>query len=206
MKQRYFIYIGIFVLVHWFLLVYDRIINNIPLNLFWISHFVLLIAAIGFILRNNFILTGSLILILIMHGLWILDFVFLLVLGNSPSSYTQYVYRLTPFRKLLTFHHIYLIPLIIWALWKQKKISKHGWVFASIFFAIFSLMSFLFIRREYNINCAHFLCKPLEIVFPFLSIINNFHPILYLVLLNVFMTFFIFYLPNKLLYIVFTKK
>ena len=202
MKQKYFIYIGILLFVHWILLVNDRIINNIPLNLFWISHFVLLISSIAFILRNNLLLTGSLISIFVMHGLWIIDFISLLVIGNSPSSYTQYVTRLGPERIFLTFHHIYLIPLLLWSLWKKKKISKYGWTFASLFFAFLSLISFLFFPKEYNINCAHSICAPILKVFPFLPNINS---IIYLIFLNIFMAIFIFYLPNKFLVFLFQR-
>ena len=204
MKNKYFIYIGIILLIHWILLVTDRIKYEIPLNLLWISHLALLTSAIGFILRSNLILTASLISIFIMHGLWIIDFVFLL-LGNSPSTYTEYVLRLTPERRILTFHHIYLIPLLFWALLKQRKINKHGWIIASIFFLILSTMSFYFLPREYNINCAHFVCIPITKILPSFAISNTLNQFIYLILLNLFMALFIFYLPYKVIYYIFKK-
>ena len=201
--MKYFIYIGIILLIHWILLVNDRITYSISLNLFWISHLALLTSAIGFILRSNIILSSSLISIFIMHGLWVIDFIFLLF-GNSPSTYTDYVLKLGPERRILTFHHIYLIPLLLWALWKQRKISKHAWIFASLFFLILSIIS-NFLPGEHNINCAHFVCIPITTIFPFFAIFNNPNPIFYLISLNLFMALFIFYLPNKLISYIFKK-
>ena len=192
--------IALILLSHWILLVQDRIVNQIPLNLFWLSHLALLITSLGLFFRNGLLLTTALVSILVLHGLWIIDFIFLL-LGNSPSGYTEYFLRLTFYRMFLTSHHIYLIPLLIFTL--RKKINNNGWILASILFAILSILSFLFLPKEFNINCAHYVCKPLQDIFPFLEI--SFSGFIYLIILNIFVDLFLFYLPNKFLVFIFKK-
>ena len=187
MKQNKFTYIGLFLLLHLILLIIDRINYNILFNLLWISHFALLIAAIGFFTRNNFILSGSLVSVLVVHGIWIIDYASLILTGNSLTGYTLYMLDLSLYRKLITFHHIYLIPLLLWALWKQRKISKYGWILAAALFAVLSLLTFIFTPIAYNVNCAHSICSEIKVIFPFTSFLDNLHPVAYLILLNIYL-------------------
>jgi|TARA_Y100000310_G_scaffold345729_1_gene468930 hypothetical protein len=204
--KKIFIYLGLFLLLHWTLLVIDRFYYTIPFNLLWISHLSLLIAAIGFLLRNNFILSGSLISVLIVHSVWIIDFISVILTGSSLTGYTSYLINLNLYRKILTSHHIYLSPLLLWALWKQKKISKNAWVLAAFIFAISSLIIFIFLPLNgNNINCMQHLCDVVKIIFPFTIFLDNLNPIIYLITLNILIDLIVFFLLNRIIYYLFKK-
>ncbi|MCK4521703.1 MAG: hypothetical protein KAU20_03950 [Nanoarchaeota archaeon] len=202
-EKNIFICIGILLLIHWILLVIDRIIYNILPNLFWVSHLALIAAAVGFILRSNFLLSVSLILVLLIHGLWIYDYITLLITGNPPLNFVPYMVKLSIYRKILTTHHIYLIPLLFISLWKQKKISKYGWLFASALFAFSTFFSYFFLPRDYNINCAHFICPIIVDMLPFLGFLTSLHPIAYLFSLNIITDIVIFLSLNIIIYYIF---
>jgi len=199
-EKNIFIIIGIILIIHWILLVIARTRSDFLANLFWVSHLALLLAGIGFILKSNLLLTGSLISVVIVHGFWIYDFLVLLITGNSPLDYASYFPMLTIYGKFLTIHHIYLIPLLLVALWRQKKVSICGWLVASVLFAFSTIASFLFLSKEYNINCAHYICDIILKVLPFLGFLTNLNPIVYLLMLNLLTDIFVFLLFNVLLY------
>ncbi len=202
-QKKIFIYIGLFLLLHLILLVIDRINYNIIFNLLWVSHFALLTSSIGFILRNNFILSGSLISVFIVHLVWVIDLIGLIIMGSSPTGYTSYLLDLSLYRKFLSFHHIYLSPLLLWALWKQKRISKYGWIFAAFLFGILSLIVFIFVSKDYNVNCANYICDVVKIIIPPIKFLENFSPIFYLITLNILVDSIIFFLVNILIYKIF---
>ena len=206
LKGNVFIIIGVLIMLHWVALVIDRITHNISYNLFWFSHLALVLAAAGFILRSNLLLTTSLISILLGHGLWVFDLLVLVITGNSPLNYSSYFFDLSFYRKILTAHHIYLIPLLLITLWKQKKISKYGWLLASILFAAASFLTVFFVPKEYNVNCAHFVCPALIEIFPFLGFLATLDAFNYLIAIIVIMSLFGFLLPNVLIYWLFKLR
>lgn len=207
MKQKnIFIYIGLLLLLHWILLVINRINYNILFNLLWICHFTLLIAASGFIKRNNFILSGSLVSVLVFQVSWIIDFISLSLTGNSLFGFTSYLPDYSLYGKLLTFHHIYLSPLLLWALWKQKKISKYGWILAASIFALLSLITFIFVPTDYNVNCVHSICDVVKNIIPPISYLDNLSPVSHLILLNIIVDVIVFFLVNMIFYYIFKRK
>ena len=199
-EKNVFIGIGIFLLIHWVLLVINRVMSHLVPNLFWLSHVVLLAAGIGFILRNNLVLSGSLISVILGHGLWVYDLIVLLATGSSPLNYASYVLEISFYGKFLAMHHVYLIPLLFIALWKQKKISKYGWGFSSALFAFITFSSYLFLPREHNVNCAHFICPVALEIFPFLGFLTKLHTIAYLLIMNIIIAILIFLVFNIILY------
>lgn len=203
-EKNIFIFIGIFIVIHWILLVIDRITYNILPNLFWMSHLALLLAAIGFISRNNLLLTASLISIFVIHGVWIYDLVVTLTTNLTPFDFTPYILKLPFYRKILSSHHIYLIPLLLVALWRQKKLSKYGWLLASGIFAFATFFSYFFLPRSFNINCAHYACDIALKILPF-NFLTKLSPMPYLIVLNIITAIMIFLLTNIIIYYIFRK-
>ena len=195
-----FIIIGVILLIHWIALVIHRITTGIFPNIFFISHLALLLAAIGFFYRNNLLLSGSLIAVLIGHALWVIDLLKYIITGTSYWQYSAYFFELTWYAKLLTLHHVYLIPLLIFALWKQKKFNINGWLVASLLYVSSSLISLLFLPRAYNINCAHFACPVAIEIFPFLETFSGLGSFTYFIVANLFMAVFAFLIPSLVIW------
>lgn len=197
--------IGLFLIFHYILLIIDRYQHDMLYNLVWISHLTLLLAAIAFLTRNNLLLSGALVSVMVVHGIWIFDFIYMVVTGLSPIDYTAYVLELPTYRKILTVHHIYLIPLLLFTLLKQKRVDLRGWYVAALLFAFATLSSVLFVDPSYNLNCAHTTCPALLIAFPSLSFLSQLSQITYLVMINLLMGALGFFLPNLVLYGLFSQ-
>jgi len=178
--------IGYFLLLHWIVLLFDRAVHDQLYNMFWVSHLALLLVVIGFLAGSTLILTGALISVVIVHGLWIYDLIALMFTGVAPLNYVTYVQTLPLFRKVLTIHHIYLLPLLFAWLW-DKRFDAKGWLVATGLFLFSTLISFIALPYEYNINCAHEIC-PLSLqLFPFLSFAATYGPIGRLIVTNLSM-------------------
>ncbi|MBI2176487.1 hypothetical protein HYU40_04055 [Candidatus Woesearchaeota archaeon] len=196
LRGKYSEIIGALLLLHWVALLIDRLTGKFLYNLLWMSHIGLLLAAVGFLRRNNLLLSAALISVFLGHGLWIYDFAMLMVTGASPLDYS-----IRPAGLLqvpLTSHHLYLAPLLLLALWRQRKISPKGWMVASAVFAFASTASFLFVSPEFNVNCIHSPCEELPRIFPFLQSLEL-NPLAYFLLANATMAAIGFFLPNLLL-------
>lgn len=190
--------IGFILTINWILLVIDRIQYGITYNLFWISHLALLLAIIGFFLGSDLLLSGALISILVVHGFWIIDFIGMVLTGSSPFGYTSYIMLLTPYRRLITAHHLYLLPLLVITVWKRKKINPRGWVVASALFLIATSMALAY-PVAYNLNCAHFACPTAIKIVPLLGILTKTYHLAYFIFLNLIVSVFVFFIPNIIL-------
>jgi len=194
--------IGYILLFHWVLLLIDRVAAGQIHNLFWFSHVILLLTAIGFIMKNELLLMGALAGIVIVHGFWIYDFILLMVTGVTELNNSAYFLSLDLYRRVLTSHHLYLIPLLTGWLISVRKVNIFGWLIASAAFLFATSASFFFLPKEYNINCVHLACPPTLELLPVFSAIITYSPFLYFLFVNGIMGFGFFVL-NMLLYWVF---
>jgi hypothetical protein len=198
-KDNAQIIVGVILLLHWAALVYDRITHQFVFNLFWVSNLALLLAAIGLVLRSNILQSGALVSVLFGHAVWAYDVIILALTGNAPLSYSSYFFELSLSGKLLTSHHLYLAPTLLIILWSQRKISKYGWIVASLLFVFATLSSFFILPEEYNLNCAHSPCAPALELLPFIAHLTHLSSAAYLIFVNIVVAIVGFALPNALL-------
>lgn len=181
--------IGRVLLLHWILLAVQRISSGNGANLLWMSHLGLLVAALGFLSGNDLLITAALLMVLIGHAAWLVDFALMLARG-SAWGISSYFFELSALGKLLTIHHLYLLPLMFALV---RKIHPHGWLIASAAFAVATLAVFVLLPGE-NVNCAARPCGSLVETIPLLAHLPRGG--LYLVLLNAATDLLAFALPN----------
>ncbi len=164
-------------------------------NLWWVSHATLLLAAIGFIQENKHLLTASLCLVFIPHLFWIID-VILLLAGAKTFGVGDYLQYGDINTYIFTIHHVFLIPILLWALHKTS-VSNKGWMIATSYFATITLAALLTTPPEYNVNCAWHVCEA-TIAKPF-YFINQLPQIMYWMIENLIATTFMFIPINSML-------
>ena len=162
-KKRHYTIIGIILLIYSAILITIRVVEGTPYTLMWITHTGLFLAVIGFLLRSNFLLSSSLVGVIFYHALWVLDFLVEFVGGGKFLAMTAYLHEVSVPFFVFTLHHFWLSPLLIFVLYKKRKVDQYAWLGATGLLFVSALLSVLL--TSYNVNCAHTLCPSLENTF-----------------------------------------
>jgi len=150
--------VGIILLLYSLTLIFIRFNEGNPSTLLWVTHLGLFLATIGFLLRNNFLLSTSLVAVIFYHILWALDFVISFVFGGNFLQMTGYLHSVSPLNFLFTLHHLWLSPLLLIVLYRDRKFHDFAWVGATGIMIIAGILTFLLTKQ--NINCIHEICSP----------------------------------------------
>lgn len=197
--------LGSLLLVSWLFIFFHHVFWSYWGYLLWLSNIVLLFSGIALLMRNNFFISGSFLAVFLMHLLWIIDFLVLLFINSAPLGFTAYLRDLATWDVFMTSHHFFLLPVLGFALYRQKVFYKKAWLLAGLLFLLASFSSFFLTGSNYNINCSHGSCGVLEDSFGLIQDLYDFNSFLYLIFINLGMTFLNYY-PLNMLFLFISKR
>jgi len=148
--DRKYVLLSIFLLAYSVGLILVRTVEGSAGTLGWMSHAALLLATIGYILRNRFLLSSALVGVFLHHLLWIIDFFVVFVLDTPFLYNTAYFAELSVWAMLFDLHHFFLLPVLLGVLW-EKGVHRYAWIGAT---ALLALSDTALLLADYtNPNC-----------------------------------------------------
>lgn len=154
-----------------------------PVELAWLCHVTLLLAAVGLLLNRRLLVHTALIAVLGPHTLWLMDLFVSLLIGYSPFGITGYLDGEPWWVWLSTAHHFYLMPMLIWIVMRDRVRPRGALWLASALYLYLTLLSHAFLPASDNVNYAHGLFGAVN--FGLLNHINRLPGTAYLLLLNI---------------------
>lgn len=125
-------------------------------DMLWHCHAMLGVAAFGFLLRSPLLLSTALIGSLVAHTLWVVDCVIGVSTGIFPIAMTNHVVAYSTWQWVLTTFHFYTVPLLLWALRKQRQIPVlNALLLTTCVFIALTVISRSWPER-YNLNAAYY--------------------------------------------------
>ncbi|GJM19181.1 MAG: hypothetical protein DHS20C14_13940 [Phycisphaeraceae bacterium] len=91
-----------------------------PDELLWMSHWALILAAVGLTLARPALVGVAFVLIAVPHTLWLADYAAGLVRPGSGTGLGRYLDGASPFVWASTAHHFYLLPLLAALCWRAR--------------------------------------------------------------------------------------
>lgn len=136
----------------------------------------------------------------IIEGIWDLGFFSKLLLNKEIPGVATYAFtsNYPRWEFFITIYHLLIVPIVIFALFKIKKIHSMGWLGASIFTAIVSITTYLFVRGRENINCIYKVDYCQNFLKPLYQFSNPFRIFLGILFLTIFLFAPLNYLILKL--------
>lgn len=123
---------------------------------FWVCYTYMVLVAVGIIAKKPNLILSQIIIMLIPNLIWVIDFMIILITGNSPLGFAKYFFtgEGALLSNILSLHHIYSVPLGIFALSLMKIKKSHKAILISFVEIIFFFILGLFvIPAKHGINC-----------------------------------------------------
>lgn len=176
-------FIGFVLAAQWVLTCILKFIEGQPVELAWLCHVTLLLAAMGLILNRPLLIHAALIAVLGPHSLWLMDLTGSVILGYSPFGITGYLEGMPWWVWLGTAHHLYLMPILLWIVLRSDDPPRGAIWLASVLYLYLTVFSHAFLPATDNVNYAHGLFGAID--FGLLNNLNRLPGAPYLLLLNV---------------------
>ena len=120
----------------------------------WLSHFGLLIAGVGLIVRSPMLIAVAFVDVLVLHGIWLVDCICGLAGGTHPLGVTSYLNHADIWDWIATAHHFYLAPLLIVLIHRQRSFPVEALPAAVAVYLILTVISRGVLSPADNINYA----------------------------------------------------
>ena len=146
--------LGVFLLVHFALVVGIKIKIGQPDDILWMSHVGLLTTACGFLARKPALVTAALIELLVLHSLWLYDCISWMLTGSFPMGLGTYLINANALVWIATAHHFYLIPLLVIAVRSRPLHPKEALLIAIATYLFLTCLCRVFLLPAHNINYA----------------------------------------------------
>jgi hypothetical protein len=132
-------------------------------QLLWVCYISIFFIIIGLFRKNSNLVLSQVIILAIPDLLWIFDFACLLISGHALIGLVSYFPSQTFLEKVVSFQHLYTIPLSLFALSLMKVKKNYKVLLFSLaqFALIFFLTLLLVPSVRGDINCIHFSCVQL---------------------------------------------
>ena len=160
---------GALLLIVGFLAVAYAIYVKNPADILWFCYTAIILSGIAILRRDSRLLLAQLLIWIIPLIVWNIDFWYRLFSGFSLFGITDYFFL--PSRDLIaniiSFQHIYIIPIAFGALY-LFKIKKNGaWKIALAEILFLFILTKIFTFPEINVNCVYYPCIPISISIPY---------------------------------------
>lgn len=154
----------IILLISLVILIINIFVFKLYSSIFWLCYTGILLIMIGIWKNKSYIVLSQIIILAIPDVLWIIDFLAILITGNSVMNLSNYFFQPRPLlAKLVSLQHLYVIPLALFALYIIKiDKAKLALRFAAVQLVVFLFLSRTFTPIEDNINCTYFTCFDLQ--------------------------------------------
>lgn len=138
-------------------------------QILWACWIGLIISGIGMIRRNISLVGSQLNILAIPWLVWSIDFLYVLITGDTWLGITNYVFDDIPLiDTIITMAHLFVLPLSLYAYYKLPLTSKNAWKLSIVHLALlFTLtVSLTNYTPDNKINCIYNACIPLPSVAP----------------------------------------
>lgn len=125
---------------------------------FWFCNHAMLIVGWALLKKNRFWLTAMLNWSIIPVSLWVVDFLSKLLFGFYIFGITSYMFAQPFWKNIVSLQHLFTVPLMLYALWLVGKPHPRAWIGTTLHGTTLWLISYFFIRQDYNVNCVHKAC------------------------------------------------
>ena len=181
--------IAYFLLTYYLLLVPFKVVYYGPVGLYemaWLCNSALLFAAVGILKRRMEFVETAIMMIPVVHGTWVVDIVFFLVVGYFPFGSAAYVVeqQTSIIEVIMTSHHAWFIPLCFVTLIGNGSIELDSYINGLVYAHYHAGFGRYFAPRSVNLNMSHF--WPPEVKLDYLHWADDMHAVF----------FFLFYLFN----------
>lgn len=132
-------------------------------QLLWFCHMSLAFAAVGFLTRSKLLKATALTNILVVHSLWIVDFVSGYTTGIFPFAFSSYVTDLNIWNWVASLHHLFLLPLLLWSFCKDREYPREAWLTSATTLVVVMLACRSLLSPEQNVNYAYYIPDSLQI-------------------------------------------
>lgn len=148
-------------------------------RVFWLCYLGMILIGIGAIKRDEVLIKSQLNILTIPLIIWTLDFIIIILSGNSFLNTSNYFFELRPFAKIISLEHLFLIPAGVACLFLANKTNQKSRITGLISFiqVIFILvLTRLLTSPAENVNCVFESCVSLipqtKFYFPSLFLIS----------------------------------
>ncbi len=154
---------GILLLAHFLFVCLVKVGYGTPWQLLWFCHLSLGLAAVGVLTRSTLLKATALTNVLVLHSLWIVDFLYGSVAGTYPFALSAYVADIDVVSRLASMHHLYLLPVLLWKFWRDREYPREAWLVSATLFVIVMLASRSLLSPAENVNYSYFIPDSLRI-------------------------------------------
>jgi len=123
--------------------------------IFWLCYIGMVVIGFGIITKNGYLILSQLNILAIPLFFWNVDFIHFIITGKDLWGITNYFFgeMLWPAR-LISFEHLFLVPLSLLALYLIKINKKGAWKLSLVQLVLFFILTQLFTNPDYNVNYA----------------------------------------------------
>ncbi|MBC8355108.1 MAG: hypothetical protein H8E66_24295 [Planctomycetes bacterium] len=140
-----------------------KVLHGVSWQLLWFCHVSLAFAAVGCFTRSKLLKSTALTNVLVLHSLWIIDFVVGYTTGTFPFTFSAYIRDVDIWSWLASLHHLYLLPLLLWSFWRERDYPREAWLVSATLFVLVMLASRSLLSPAQNVNYAYFIPESLQI-------------------------------------------
>src|SRR5258708_254359 len=158
MKDKSLIYLGLLLSFFWFADTFTKIfIYYQPLRTLWFSSAGLGITIIALFTKSSFLITSMISALSAIEGVWIIGFLSKLLFNKALPGVAEYAFRrgYPGWEFVITLYHLFLIPILLFAVFKTKRVHKLGWLGATVFTTIIAFATYFLADNKENINCIY---------------------------------------------------
>ena len=131
-------------------------VGNYPIMLFWYCYALVVVFTLGLWLKNNFLISTTVVGSFVINFLWLQDFLSLVFFKKLSVGLYTYLFGMTVASFFMTFYHGVMLFLSLYVLFKQEKVHTYAWAGAGITLLIISIFTYL--SGHVDVNCVKGTC------------------------------------------------
>jgi hypothetical protein len=190
MRTRTARILGTLLLAQFLFVCAHKLARGVAVELFWMSHACLLLAALGLLLRKSWLVGAALTGIGVLHTLWVIDAVAWLLTGEYPLTFANYLHDLDALGWVGTSHHFYLAPLLLWVVIRERNYTWAALATTMAVYAALTVFSRFALPEADNVNRAWQIAGGPRLALA--DWVNGLPLVPYLLVLNLLTTAFVF--------------
>ncbi len=148
-------WVGVGLLMHFAVVCAIKIARGVGEEILWFSHVALMLAGIGLVRRSALLPAVSLTLVLVLEGLFLLDWVSGLLFQVYPLNATGHLKDENLWGWIATAHHFYLVPLLLVLVTRSGRYPARSLSFALSLAVSLIVVSRLWLPPSINVNYAY---------------------------------------------------
>ncbi len=165
--------IGLMLLLIWVIDALNIVfLHHKPGSLFWYSNAGLLLTSIALLTRNSRLIFILFCALFFAEFIWGIGFLMLIFFQKIPGIVDNLKLQFETKDLILTLYHFLIPPVLLFGVFKLKRIYKNAWWGALLYASILVLFTYFLVSPQKSVNCLYPVdhCRRF---FPFLFRIEN---------------------------------